>query len=86
MSLLLENVIPGNRGKVFETNAKDKNDLDRIKDKILSIKGVKEVIINRQIFPIEFTVHTSGLVSVKDIEEQVISVGFHVIPKGLLGL
>ncbi len=86
MSFLSETVIPGNYGKVFGTNAKDGKDLERIKNKVLSIKGVKDVIINAEIFPREFTIHTTALVKIKDIEDVVATTGFHTIPKGLFEL
>jgi hypothetical protein len=86
MSLLSENIIPGNHGKIFGTNAKDKQDLEKIKTKVLSIDGVKNVIINTEVYPKEFTIHTNKLVNIKDIENAVISMGFHAIPKGLFEL
>jgi len=86
MSLLSENLIPGNHGKIFGTNAKENTDLERIKDKVLSIKGIKDVIINSEVYPREFTIHTTELVKVKDIEDIVITTGFHAIPKGLFEL
>lgn len=86
MSLLSENIIPGNHGKIFGTNAKDKQDLEKIKTKVLSIDGIKNVIINTEVYPKEFTIHTNKLVNIKDIENAVISMGFHVIPKGLFEL
>jgi len=86
MSLLSENIIPGNHGKIFGTNAKEKQDLEKIKTKVLSIDGIKNVIINTEVYPKEFTIHTNKLVNIKDIENAVISMGFHVIPKGLFEL
>ncbi|MBU2906268.1 MULTISPECIES: heavy-metal-associated domain-containing protein [Arenibacter] len=85
MSILSENVIPGNHGKVFGTNAKEANDLRRIKENLLKIEGVKNVIFNDD-FPVEFTVHTTKMVEIKDIEKMVKGVGFHAIPKGLFSL
>ncbi|MBR62910.1 MAG: hypothetical protein CMC60_02390 [Flavobacteriaceae bacterium] len=46
MSLLSENVIPGNHGKVFGTNAKDPQTLEKIKSPLELIDGVKDVIIH----------------------------------------
>jgi len=86
MSLLSENIIPGNHGKVFGTNAKDQKDLERIKNKVLSLKGIKDVKINSEVFPREFTVYTSELVKVEDIEDKVKLTGFHAIPKDLFKL
>jgi len=86
MSFLSENVIPGNHGKVFGTDATKHKDLVRIKNKILTVKGVNDVIIDEEIFPKEFTVYTKALVKVKDIEDAVIFTGFHVISQDLLKL
>tara|TARA_R110002167_G_scaffold13222_6_gene55591 strand:+ start:38382 stop:38642 length:261 start_codon:yes stop_codon:yes gene_type:complete len=86
MSLLSENVIPGNHGKIFSTNAKDSTSLLKIKKVILQLEGVKEVILNEDAFPREFIIHTSKLVSVESIENEVKKLGFHAIPKGLFEL
>lgn len=86
MSLLSENVIPGNHGKVFGTNAKENYNLETIKKAILKIKGIKDVIVNEDIYPREFTIHTSQIVSIKEIEDAVIAVGFHAIPKKIFPL
>lgn len=86
MSLLSENIIPGNHGKNFGTNAKEKKDLERIKNKVLLLTGIKEVKINLEVFPREFTVYTTKLVKVEDIENKVKLTGFHAIPKDLFAL
>jgi len=81
MSLLSENVIPGNHGKVFGTNAKEPQTLEKIKSTLELIDGVKDVIIHLDVYPRELTVHTSKIVSVKEIEDAVKAIGFHAIPK-----
>ncbi len=86
MSLLSENVIPGNHGKVFGTNATEKSDLEQIKKRILKLEGIKDVIINTEVFPREFTVHTVTLVKIEAIEAQVAAIGFHAIPKNTFEL
>ena len=86
MSLLSENVIPGNHGKIFGTNAKTHQELVKIKESISHIEGIKDIIIEEDKFPREFTIHTSAIVSVKEIEDAAIQAGFHVIPKSLFGL
>ncbi|MBG6185668.1 heavy-metal-associated domain-containing protein [Flavobacterium sp. CAN_S2] len=86
MSLLTENVIPGNHGKIFGTNAIEDLDLLAIKSSLLELDGIKKVIFNTDIFPREFTVHTSKIVSIGDIENKVKSAGFHAIPKDLFEL
>ena len=84
MSYLSENVIPGKKGKVFGTNAKREQDLERIKRAILSVEGVSAVDIDPETFPIEIIVRTDHVVEVKDIENKVSFTGFHVKPKGFL--
>lgn len=46
VSLLSENVIPRNIGKVFGTNAKEPQTLEKIKSPLELIDGVKDVIIH----------------------------------------
>lgn len=86
MTIVSENVIPGNHGKVFGTNAENRTSLNNIKKAILRVDGIRDVIIDEKVFPIELTVHTSQVVKIKEIQDAAISVGFHVIPKGLFPL
>lgn len=86
MKIISENVIPGNHGKIFETNAEDKRDLEDIKSAILQIEGIAEVFLNSEVFPREITVNTTSFVKVADIQRAVLSQGFHVIPKTLFAL
>ena len=86
MSILTDNVIPGNHGKIFGTNAIADIDLKEIRSSLLKLDGVKDVLLNTEIFPKEFTIHTSKIVSISDIENIVKSVGFHAIPKDLFAL
>lgn len=86
MSLMKDNIIPGNHGKVFGTNAKETHDLELIKSRLLQLEGIKDVHINFDVFPREFTVHTSKLMNIIDIEEMVIKTGFHAIPESLFKL
>jgi len=83
MSLLSENVMPGNHGRVFATNAKSESRLKEIKSKIMEINGIKDVVVNMEVFPRELTIHTSTIVSIIEIEEAVKKIGFHAIPKSL---
>lgn len=80
MSLISDNIIPGSVGRVFGTNAVEKSELECIKKRILGLDGVKAVEINMDIFPREFTVFTSKLVSIKDLEMTVKTTGFHAVP------
>ena len=86
MGLISENVIPGNHGKVFTTNAKNKEELEHIKKLILEVDGVKDVVIEDDVYPKEFIVYTSSLVSVIDVENAVKRTGLHAIPKSLFAL
>ena len=86
MSLLSENVIPGNHGKTFETDAKSHDDLSLIKNAILNVDGIKDVIINEEEYPKQFTIHTTKIVDVKSIEQEINKTGFHAIPKSLFSL
>lgn len=86
MSFLSENIIPGNHGKVFGTNAKSKQEMEKIKSAILNIDGIVDVIINDDVFPLEFTIHSSKIIKIDDIENVVIETGFHTIPKELFKL
>lgn len=81
MSIMSDNVIPGKQGKVFGTNARRKEDLEFIKEKVLELDGIDYVIMDPYAFPKAFTVFTKKLVRVHDIEEKVKTSGFHAIPK-----
>ena len=59
MSLLSENVIPGNHGKVFGTNAKEPRTLEKIKSALELIDGIKDVILHLDVYPKKLTIHTS---------------------------
>ncbi|AOZ98104.1 MULTISPECIES: heavy-metal-associated domain-containing protein [Flavobacterium] len=84
MSLLTDNIIPGEHGKVFGTNANDETELIEIKNSLLKVDGITKVSINNSIFPKEFTVFTNKVIRVEDIETMVKSIGFHAIPKELI--
>jgi len=86
MSLLSDNVIPGNHGQVFGTDAKTEPELNKIKTSILSIDGIEDVLLNVEVFPREITVHTSKIVALDVVEKAVNKVGFHAVPKGVFSL
>jgi len=86
MSLLTENIIPGNYGKVFSTDAKEEKDLLKIKKAIEKIPGIKDAIINFEVYPIEITIHTTSLTHIDKVENEVKRFGFHAIPKGAFKL
>lgn len=86
ISALKDNIIPGNHGQIFGTNAMKEADLMEIKTRVLELDGIKDVLVNTEIFPREFTVQTSKMVLIDAIENKVKSVGFHAIPKGVFEL
>lgn len=81
MSLFTDNVIPGNHGKLFGTNAIEEQDLMDIKNSLLEMDGIKNVVLNTSIFPREFTVYSTRIMRVSEIENKVKSIGFHAIPQ-----
>jgi len=83
MSLLTENVIPSDHGRIFSTNASSDQQMDKIKSAIENVDGVKDVVLIKEVFPKEFIVHTSRLVRVIEVEDAVKHVGLHCIPKGV---
>lgn len=84
MSLLNDNIIPGEHGKVFGTNANEEMELIEIQNKLIQFIGITEVHINNSIFPKEFTVFTNKVISVDEIERLVKSIGYHAIPKNII--
>jgi hypothetical protein len=86
MSLLSDNIIPGNQGRVFRTNAMTKSEMERIKEKLLELEGIEDVVLNFESFPKEFKVQSRRLVRVEDIEEKVKSAGCHAVPSQDLGV
>ena len=83
MSLFTENVVPGET-KVFGTNAKYGYDLEAIKKIILSIDGIKDVILDDSRPTKEFTITSTKIVPIELIEKEVKKAGFHVVPKGII--
>ncbi|MES2238679.1 MAG: heavy-metal-associated domain-containing protein [Bacteroidota bacterium] len=84
MSLLTDNIIPGEHGKVFGTNANEEIELIEIKNNLLKVDGVIEIQINNAIFPKEFTVFTNKVISIDEVEKAVKAIGYHAIPKALI--
>jgi hypothetical protein len=86
MSIISENVIPGNHGKIFGTNATTPFEIDQIIKVVSKIKGVKDVIMDEEAYPKEFTVHSSSLVHIIDIQDALREYKLHALPKRLFGL
>lgn len=83
MSLFTEYIIPGDSGKVFTTNASKTSDLKQIQQAVLQVEGVEDVSIVKNVFPVEFIIHTNKLVRIAEVESAVKPARFHLIPKGL---
>lgn len=86
MSLLSENVIPGDHGKVFDTDANEREDLEKLQQAIMKIDGIKDVLLDETDFPTELTIHTTSVVKIDDIQDAANKKGFHVVPKTLFSL
>jgi hypothetical protein len=86
MSLLTENIILDNHGKIFGTDVLNDEQMERVKLRLLKIEGVKNVTLIKGVFPKEFIVYTSKLISVSVIQDEVNKMGLHAIPKGLFEL
>jgi len=82
MSVLTENIIPGNHGRIFGTNASSDEEMEKIKNFLSKVDGVKDVVVVEGVFPREFIVHTTRLLSVVIIEDAVKRLELHAIPKG----
>ena len=86
MSLLTENIIPGNHGKIFGTDASTDEQMEHMKLRLQKIKGVNYVSLIRGVFPKEFIIYTSKLISILTIQNEVNKMNLHAIPKGLFEL
>ena len=84
MSFISEHIIPNAFGRKFSTDAQHQNDLEKIKNELLHLARVKDVIIHKKVFPLELTVRTKYLLAIDAIQKRVNSVGFHVMPKQYL--
>lgn len=81
MRLVNKHVIPGNKGKIFGTNASCDRHMEKIKASISQVDGVVDVVLKKEVFPKEFIVFTSKLVKVLTIKNAVNKVGLHALPK-----
>ena len=86
MTVITENVIPGNHGRIFTTNASNDSEMEDIKVVIEKIEGVKDVVLIKEVYPKEFIVHTTKLINNDIIEGAVSDLGVKAIPKGIFPL
>ncbi len=83
MSFLSENVIPGNYGKKFTTDANHLEEFKQIQNALMQLEGIKDVIFESGSKPTVFVVHTHKVVSVDAISDKVKLLNMHVVPTGL---
>lgn len=86
MGLIRDNVIPGKHGKVFRVDIGTKKEFKKARKELKQLKGFLKAKFNKKVFPHEMTIYTSLFVKVKDIQRTIQHVGFHAMPKTLLGL
>lgn len=86
MTVITENVIPGNHGRIFTTNASNDSEMEEIKVVIEKIEGVKDVVLIKEVYPKEFIVHTTKLINNDIIERAVSVLGVKAVPKGIFPL
>ncbi len=86
MGMIKDNVIPGDHGRVFMVDINNEKDFEEVREKILRIEGVKDVLYDAKVFPKEMTIHSLNLVKVTDIQDAVRQQGFHAVPAGLFQL
>lgn len=81
MSYINDIVIPGETGRVFTTNIKDKDKIENLKTLLLQMEGVTDVIVNQNSFPSELRLLTDRVLDISDLESVANTNGYHIIPK-----
>lgn len=81
MTFISENIIPGNYGKKFTTDVNEASEQTSLAAAIMEVEGVKDVIFEKDSFPLIFTVHTKQVVNITDLQNKAKELGFHVIAK-----
>lgn len=82
MTFISENVIPGNYGKKFTTDAKHPEDFRQIEEALMTLDGIKDITFEEGSKPTVFIVHTNKVVDVKTIEHKVKELNLHAVPTG----
>lgn len=81
MTFISENIIPGNYGKKFTTDVDEASEQAKLEAAIMEIEGVKDVIFEKDVFPLVFTVYTNQVVDITDLQNKAKELGFHIIAK-----
>ena len=85
MSLLSENIFPGEHGKVFGTDAKYDDDLLDIHDFLLQYDGIEKVEFFKDRFPVEIKIQVNKAIKVEDLKKAFKKTGFHLVDKNPIG-
>ncbi|OBX26514.1 hypothetical protein LX77_00917 [Gelidibacter algens] len=81
MTFISENIIPGNYGKKFTTDVDEASEQAKLEAAIMDVEGVKDVVFEKDVFPLVFTVYTNQVVDITDLQNKALELGFHVIAK-----
>jgi hypothetical protein len=81
MTFISENIIPGNYGKKFTTDVDEASEQVKLEAAIMEVEGVKDIIFEKDVYLLEFTVHTKRVVNITDLQNKAMELGFHVIAK-----
>ncbi len=81
MTFISENIIPGNYGKKFTTDVDEASEQAKLEVAIMEVEGVKDVVFEKDVFPLVFTVYTNQVVDITDLQNKALELGFHVIAK-----
>lgn len=81
MTFISENIIPGNYGKKFTTDVDEASEQAKLEAAIMEIEGVKDVIFEKDVFPLVFTVYTNQVVDITDLQNKAKELGCHIIAK-----
>ena len=76
--------IPGNHEIVYIVTMNNLLDFEPVKIKLLTLKGVEDVLFNKRTSVCEMTLLTDGTVSDENIQAIVVQQGFEAFPKKFL--
>lgn len=82
MTFISENIIPGNYGKKFTTDVDEPSEKTKLEAGLMEVDGVKEVVFEDDVYPLEFTVYTNHVVNITDLQDKAQELGFHMFAKG----
>ena len=83
MSLLGNNILPGEHGKIFTTDAKHDDNLFDIHEFLINFDGIERVEIDKASFPVKIKIYTNKIVDVEELKKKFKSTGFHLVDENL---